>query len=771
MSAVVPPVGYRFGRFELQPEERRLLESGAPVQMRPHALDLLLVFVERAGQLITKDELMKRVWRSVVVEENTLQAHISALRKVLGANAITTVSGHGYRFTQDVTQIRPPANTPHPPKHNLPYALTSFIGRENEITELSELLSTSRLLALTGAGGCGKTRLAIELAKQRVHAYADGAWLVELAALTDGALVPQTVANVLSIKEKLGESLLDTIAQHLASRSLLLILDNAEHLIDACARLAESLLQRCEQLVILVTSREQLRITGERTYRVPSLSVPNEEGDSTPKAITAYESARLLIERVRLHRPDFEVVPQNSAAIASICRRLDGIALALELAAPRVRIISIEELSRRLEKRFEVLSEGSRTALPRHRTLRALIDWSFDLLTEPERTMLQRVSVFAGGWTREAAEQVFGADAPDRTGLLELLTSLADKNLIVVETHDGDTRYGILETVRDYARDRLLETSEQTQSQGRHLAYFLALAEKANGEKSDVTAARWLDVLDIELANFRSALSWSIASHNDDTGVRLALAVSWFWLVRGYITEGRHWFSATLGANGVQSNPATRGLALRAASLFAQRQDDHAAARRMAEEALEIATQTDDRRGIADSWRSLGVVAHSLAEYSSARNCYERALALFREMDDRCGTGLTLCNLGHMEVGAGHYDEAHVLLEESVALMRALDDWRLPHALMNLGLATRAQGKLELARTLLDEALAGWRKMGDRAGVAQSLHNLSLVFHDCGDHLGAHSLLREAMAIQRELGQNKQFAHFLWMFGRIAMAI
>jgi predicted ATPase/DNA-binding winged helix-turn-helix (wHTH) protein len=771
MSAVVPLVRYRFGRFELQPDERRLLEGGTLVHLRPHALDLLLTFVERAGQLVTKDELLKRVWRTVVVEENTLQAHISALRKVLGSEAIATVAGHGYRFTQNVIQIGSADSSASTPKHNLPHALTSFIGREKEIAELEQLLASARLLTLTGSGGCGKTRLAIELAKQRAHAYPDGAWLVELAALTDAALLPQTVASVLSIKEKVGASLIDTIAEHLASRAVLLVLDNAEHLIDASAQLAESLLQRCARLVILVTSRERLGITGELIYRVPSLAVPDEKTDTTPESVAAYESARLFIERARLQRPDFAVTPQNSAAIASMCRRLDGIAFALELAAPRVRNLSVEELSRRLDRRFELLTEGSRMALPRHRTLRALIDWSYDLLTDGEKAMLRGVSVFAGGWTLEAAEQAFGADEPDRSSVLRLLTSLADKNLIVEGTHDGATRYGMLETVRDYARDRLRETSEHADVQDRHVAYFVALAEEANREKSDATAVRWLDTLEIEQDNFRSALSWSIQAHTDDAGVRLAGVLSWFWLIRGYITEGRRWLSAALAADGAKSNPGALGRALRAASLLAQRQDDHVAARHMAEEALAIATQSNDRRGIAYSWRSLGVVAHSLEEYPAARNGYERALALFQEMDDGVGTGLTLCNLGQMEMGEGHYDEACVLLKKSVALMRASGDWRLPHALMSFGRATHAQGNPELARSLLEEALIGWRKTGDRAGTAQSLVHLAELSHHCGDYLGAHSLLREALTIQRELGQHKQLSSFLWMFGRVAMAI
>ena len=276
VTVIAPSVAYRFGRFELEPDERRLLASGAPVHLRPRAFDLLVALVERSGHLVTKDELLQRVWGKVIVEENTLQVNISALRKVLGANAIAAVPGRGYRFTLEVTRFETAPIAPTAsPMHNLPHDLTSFIGRDKEIAELAQLLAGTRLLTLTGSGGCGKTRLAIQLARQRANAYADGAWLVELAALTDGSLLPQTVASVLGIKEKIGARLIDTIAEHISSRPLLLVLDNAEHLLDACAQLAESLLRRCERLVILVTSRERLGITGELIYRVPSLSVPD----------------------------------------------------------------------------------------------------------------------------------------------------------------------------------------------------------------------------------------------------------------------------------------------------------------------------------------------------------------------------------------------------------------------------------------------------------------------------------------------------------------
>ena len=290
MTAAGASVRYRFGRFELQPDERRLLAAGTPVHLGPHALDLLTALAVRSGHLVTKDELLQRVWGKVVVAENTLQVHISALRKVLGPDSIATVSGRGYRFTLEVTQFGAATAPAAAPKHNLPHDLTSFIGREKAIAELAQLLGRARLLTLTGSGGCGKTRLAIQLARQQAHAYPDGAWLVELAALTDAALLPQTVASVLGVKEKPGARLIDTIAEYLAPRALLLVLDNAEHLIEPCAQLSESLLQRCARLTILATSRERLRITGEQTYRVPSLSVPDEASDTTPESIAAYES-------------------------------------------------------------------------------------------------------------------------------------------------------------------------------------------------------------------------------------------------------------------------------------------------------------------------------------------------------------------------------------------------------------------------------------------------------------------------------------------------
>jgi non-specific serine/threonine protein kinase len=372
LTTIAASFRYRFGLFELQPDERRLLNSGRPVHLGPHAFDVLIVLVEQAGRLVRKDELLERVWPRVVVEENTLQAHISALRKILGPDSIATISGRGYRFTPEVNKVAQHAASS--PKHNLPHHC-SFIGRETEVAALIQLLGRTRLLTLIGAGGCGKTRLATTVAAEMWQLHSDGAWFVELAALTDPGLIPQTVANVLAIKEQPGKGLAETLADQLASRHMLLVLDNAEHLLEGCARLAEALLRQCATLAILVTSRERLGILGELTYRVPSLSVPDER-DATLEQISRYESVRLFIDRARLQRPDFAISTRDAAALVSICRRLDGVALAIELAAPRVRSMTIEELSR--HRSALACSSRFAHALPRSERC-ALIDWSYDL--------------------------------------------------------------------------------------------------------------------------------------------------------------------------------------------------------------------------------------------------------------------------------------------------------------------------------------------------------------------------------------------------------
>ena len=770
MTAAPPPLCYRFGRFELHPDKRRLLASGAPVDVGSRAFDLLAMLVERDGHLVTKDELLERVWPKAIVEENTLQAQVSALRKILGPEAIATISGRGYRFALELTFAGAESVVP---KHNLPQQLTSFIGREKEIAQIKELLGTTRLLTLNGAGGCGKTRLAIQVAMDLLESYPDGIWLVELAALAEPRLVPQTVANVLGLKEQPGENLTQTISEHLASRHLLLVLDNAEHLLAACAEFADVALRRCAQLIILVTSRERLGMAGELTYRVPSLSVPDPKCDATPAVLSAYESARLFVERARLQRPDFAVTCQNAPALASVCRRLDGIPLAIELAAPRVRSMSMEEVNRRLDQRFGLLTGGSRTALPRHRTLRAMIDWSYDLLSDAEQALLCRVSVFSGGWTLEAAEQVCIGKGADNIEALDLLTSLADKNLVVADEQDGPSRYRLLETVRHYALERLREHDEEARWRSGHLAYFVALAEEAEPLLHGPDQQAWLDRLEAEHDNLRAALSWSSAAGGDAAGgLRLAGAISWFWLVRGYLAEGRGWFSALLAAAPEGQDAAVRARALRGAGRLAVHQGDHSAAKALRQEGLAIWKELGHREGIAQSVASLGTIAQMQGDYAGAQALFKEALAIRRELGDRHGILRSLISLGHSAVEQGNYPDARVLLEEGLAISRELDDWlEIGETLYHLGTVAYFQGDHLAANARLEESLAVRRERGFRHGIAAVLTALGLVAHDKGDYPNAQTLFKEALAIQRELGDRRSLSESLEAFAAVAFAL
>src|SRR5438477_1132085 len=403
MASPGPPERYRFGPFELQLDNRRLLKDGATISLRRRAFDLLAALVDRAGHLVTKDELLDQVWPKAVVEEAALHVQVSALRKVLGSDAITTVSGRGYQFTLPVTKGDGEATRASRSKHNLPYQLTSFVGREQEIAQLTELVTANRLVTLTGAGGAGKTRLAIEVASRLTGVFPDGVWLVELAALSDPRLVPQAAAQALALPEQPTRPVIETLSDYFSSKKLLLVLDNAEHLLEACVHLVDEIVRRSPDITVLVTSRERLGMTGELTYRVPSLTVPGTSETLTPETVSPYESVRLFVDRAKLVRAGFYLTAENVPSVASICARLDGMPLAIELAAPRLRSMSVEELSRRLDQRFALLTDGSRAALPRHRTLQSMLDWSYHLLTGREQAMLRRVAVFAGGWTLASA--------------------------------------------------------------------------------------------------------------------------------------------------------------------------------------------------------------------------------------------------------------------------------------------------------------------------------------------------------------------------------
>jgi non-specific serine/threonine protein kinase len=703
-------VCYRFGQFELQPGERRLLADGTPVALAPRAFNLLVALVEREGRLATKEYLLEQVWPGVVVEENALHAQISALRKVLGADAIETVAGAGYRFAIGVDRPEePPASRPRAaPRHNLVRQLTSFIGREQQLAELKGLLRQTQLLTLSGAGGCGKTRLAMELATQVFDAYADGVWLVEFAALADGHLVPQTVAGVLGLREGGGESFAQRLESHLASKHVLLVLDNAEHLLAACAELVHTLMQRCYRLTVLVTSREHLGVPGELTYRVPSLSVPDPGRKEVAEMLVEYESARLFIERARLQQPEFEVTAQSVPAIASICAHLDGIPLAIELAAARVRALSVAELNQRLDQRFRLLTDSSRTVLPRHRTLRALIDWSYGLLNQAEKAVFCRASVFAGGFTLEAAERVLSDEVAGEAEILDLLTSLTDKNLLQAEEeHGGTTRYRQLETVRQYGRDRLRESKEEWSWRRRHLDYFVAFAEAAEevGRSHDMQAG--VERLEAEHENLRAALATGSEDEGDHlAGLRLAGAMYLFWRYTGHLrSEGRAWLSRFLAAVPAGMADPARAKALIAAGMLANGQGESQSARPLLEECVALRRGMGDRRRLAEAVSGLGVAFHNIGEWASARALLEESLAINRELEDPGGIARALHALAWAMFGEGNDKVARVLAEESLDIARKVGGQTLSAGLIVMATALLEEDDTEGAAGLCREVL------------------------------------------------------------------
>jgi predicted ATPase/class 3 adenylate cyclase len=608
--------------------------------------------------------------------------------------------------------------------NNLPLQLTSFIGRGREMAEVKQLLATHRLLTLTGVGGCGKTRLALQVAADRLAEFAHGVWFVDLAPLADPALVPQAVAVVLGVLEAPGRPLAQTLSATLETRQLLLVLDNCEHMVAACAALAEALLQTCSHLWVLATSREPLGITGEIPYRVPPLSLPDMRQPPTVESLTQYEAVCLFIERTVTAVPMFTVTNANAPAVAQICHRLDGIPLAIELAAARVRVLPVEQIAARLDDRFRLLTGGSRTALPRQQTLRALIDWSYDLLTEAERALLARLSVFAGGWTLEAAEAVCAGMWVDRGAILDLLGQLVDKSLVLYAEQGGEARYRLLETVRQYGRERLSEAGEAEAVRQRHRAFFLRLAEEAEPELRGPKQLVWLDRLETEHDNLRAALD----AYQEDAaflGVRLAGALWWFWVNWGHFAEGQRHIERAL-ARGTGVPPSWRAKVLQGAFTLAEWQGDHALARSFGEESLALSTEAGDRWG--------------------------QAFSLFR--------------LGIISADHGEVERATALGTESLALARDIGDpWLIAYPLLVLGAVARHEGDYERAMALLTESLARARQSGDRYTIAMRLMNLGLTALDQGDTEQAGALCREGLALCQELRNQRGIA---WCLGTLA---
>jgi predicted ATPase len=655
-------------------------------------------------------------------------------------------------------------------RHNLPTQLTSFIGREKEMEQIAQAISDHRLVTLTGSGGAGKTRLSLQVAADLLDQFPDGVWFVELAPLTDPGFIPQTILSALGIPEQPGLTVLQLLMDYLHEKKILLVLDNCEHLIEACAKLADTLLSNAHTLRIVATSREALGVGGELIWHVPSLSLPDAKQLITVEQLSQYEAVQLFVERATLVQPHFLVTNDNAPAVAQICFRLDGIPLAIELAAARVRALSVEQISKRLDDRFRLLMGGSRTALERHQTLRAAIDWSYNLLPLAEQVLFQRLSVFVDGWTLEAAESVCGDSstslpeeqvAPLRAGsglvqsddVLDLLEQLIHKSMVIKEEEHSVSRYHMLETIRQYANEKLVESGESDALRNRHLEFFSWIAREAEPKLYGAEQVACLNWLEVELDNFRAALDWSLEEGDAELGIRLAGALWRFWVMRGYWSEGYERLKRALSRKDSVS-AAARAKALGRAGELALRKGDFAVAHTLLTESLTLCRELGDEEGAAFSLYGFARLVRFQDDLARGHSLLEQSLMIYRKLNDKWGIALVLDSLGFVAKEKSDLVSARTLREDSLAIFRELSDyWDMMRLLHNLGELARFEGDYARAKALYEEA----RALGQELGVAKwdlanQLIGLGYAVLRDGNDGRAVTHFKESVVLQREQG-------------------
>jgi predicted ATPase/DNA-binding winged helix-turn-helix (wHTH) protein len=729
-------VVYQFGDFELDATTYELTRRGERVRLARQPMDVLLLLAGKAGELVSRDEIGRCLWQEGLFVDRDAGIHsiVLKIRRALGdagrsPQYIETVAGRGYRFINQVSRRRrhdadavtePPHDTPHLPRHHdLPSELTSFVGRRKELDELERLLAASRLLTLIGAGGVGKTRLAVRLATGLVDRFPHGVWMADLSPLSAPDLIAQTLASSVGVRENPYRSVRDSLIEFLRDRRLLLVVDTCEHLVDACAELTEALLRGAPGLRIVATSREALGVPGEVVYRVPSLAVPATTGESvSPDSLIAADATQLFIDRASAADPAFSVSRDNAPAVANICRRLDGIPLAIELAAARVAVLSPAQIEARLHDRFRLLTGGARTSVARQRTLEATVDWSYQLLSDVERLLLNRLGVFPASWTLEAAERVCGGDGVDPNEMLDHLCRLAEKSLVVLERDMRDsTRYRLLETVRQYARQRLLQTDDADRLHWRHFDFFF------NEFRDSFTILRRerqlprLHQLREEQENIRAALEWAITSPDlADEAVEFAGALFWFWTKRGLFEEGKLWLSRVLQ---LQTSRRLRPRALMGLAhmhYFQGRLDDTAAC---TEEALSLSREENDAWNVSFALFFQSLVAF---EYGHHEEAVDRAVEARAAATDELQHGGPLLVLANIALSRGDYDSAQQLYDESVDVhRRAGEVWGMSILLAAAAGLRTVRKDFDRACAQATEAISICEQLDDPRGLAWSL--------------------------------------------------
>jgi predicted ATPase/DNA-binding winged helix-turn-helix (wHTH) protein len=683
---------FAFGPFRLHVARRELTAHGVPVAIGQRAFDILVLLVSRHGQLVTKDELLTEVWPGIVVEENNIQVHVSALRKVLakagdGERYLLTIPARGYRFVVpvecgSVAQLKTPmaipadratvvaAATPAG-SHNLPQQLTPLIGREAELAEIGARLSGHRLVTLTGAGGVGKTRLAIDVGRGLLDRYPDGVWLVELAPLNDPQLVSSIIGEVLGVSLSTAAAATEALAVALKRKQLLLIIDNCEHVIGEAARVAEALIKACPRLSILASSRERLAIAGESIIRVPSLSTPQASAALTAARAREYASVRLFVERANALGLGFALSDANAATVGSTCHRLDGIPLAIELAVPRLKVLSLEQLARGLDERFRLLTGGSRTALPRQQTLHATIEWSYGLLTDLEKLLLARLSVFSGSATLASIAAVVATAKIPPAQVGDLLLSLVEKSLVHADPSGSEPRYHLLESTRYYASEKLTDAPARRR---RHAEHFAARFTQATAEWETTPTQHWIARYGADVANLRGALEWAFGPGGDAAiGLDLVGHSHLLWSELGLMLEHRGWIDQAIGKVG-KKTPAIVTARL-------------------------LSWQAGEVRELEDP-----------ADYDEAM----RAAALYRKLGDDFHEGRALLRAGTARLLPDNVNEGEHMLRKAHALVRPSGATKtFARCLSALASARLFASDLEGAQALHGEAISVYRKLGE----------------------------------------------------------
>ena len=692
----------------------------------------------------------------------------------------------------------PPLRTLDLHPNNLPEQLTSFVGREKELADVKRLLHDAHMLTLIGPGGTGKTRLSIRAAREMLDHYPDGVWLVELAPILDPVLVPRTTAMTIGLRDEPQRPVIDMLCDYLRDKRMLLILDNCEHLVDACARMADRLLHAASDVRILASSREALGIGGEVTYRVPSLGLPDLGHLPPVESLSQYEAVRLFIDRARFAVPAFAVTSENAPAIAQICYRLDGIPLAIELAAAKIRVLGVEQIAKRLDDRFRLLTGGSRTALERHQTLRAAIDWSYNLLPSTEQALLRRLSIFLGGWTLDAAESVCVDELVQSADVLDLLEQLINKSLVLMEESHGETRYRMLETMRQYANEKLVEAGESDPLRDRHLTYFLELAEAAEPHLLRPEQLDWLAKLDADYENLRLALEWALDKETAEPSLRLCAALEPFWSIRCYWLEGSKWLERALTK---PRQPSKREDVFRVRALYrdaalANELDQLERMYSSAEQSLTLAQNVSDGQDIAiarfylgwafqrrgDDDRAIELMQQSLTDFQEMNEVYwesvtyrwlnnilathgmikmeekvDRHLLLARRAGERKNLAEALRNKAFQLFQFNRLEEARKYGEEANQLFSAIGI-NLDESAFLFGNLAWLEGHYEKAKRIFMDVRDRSISAGEKNFGLIASSNLGLMALEEGDFAHAHAYLEESLATARALDDKDAIA-------------